>query len=158
MSSIGEAVRIRRAQLEFTQEDLADKMAELGDANIRQSDISRIENGQVQLPRFERLHYLAVALDMSVADLLVEAGLATDEMLDPDVLADEHDAPAGWPVTEADRDLQRSDTLDRAFSQGVGNQEQFERNWARFERLREMYELARERFDHPDGGCAPEAN
>jgi transcriptional regulator with XRE-family HTH domain len=74
MEALGSAIRARRAKLGLTQEELADRMAALGDENIRQSDISRIESGQVQLPRYERLVCLAQALEMTLAELFTLAG------------------------------------------------------------------------------------
>lgn len=79
MKALGTAIRDQRIRLGLTQEGLADRMAGLGDENIRQSDISRIENGLVQLPRFERLTYLTEALELSLGELLVNAGWAQKE-------------------------------------------------------------------------------
>jgi transcriptional regulator with XRE-family HTH domain len=74
MEALGSAIRDRRAELGLTQEELANRMAALGDENIRQSDISRIEAGHVQLPRYERLVALAQALELTLVELFTLAG------------------------------------------------------------------------------------
>lgn len=74
MEKLGATIRDRRTALGLTQEELADRMAALGDDNIRQSDISRIESGQVQLPRYERLVCLAQALELTLVELFTQAG------------------------------------------------------------------------------------
>lgn len=68
--SMGDLIRQKRQELGWTQEELADRVSVLGD-EITQSDISRIERGDVRLPRIERLTAIARALDLNLVDLLM---------------------------------------------------------------------------------------
>jgi transcriptional regulator with XRE-family HTH domain len=70
---IGEVIRARRRELGLTQEDLAQRVCNLGD-ELRQSDVSRMEHGKVTLPRYQRMACLAAALELSLGDLLSRAG------------------------------------------------------------------------------------
>lgn len=82
--TLGATIRQRRRDLGLSQEQLADRVAELGDAAFRQADVSRIEQGRVGLPRRERLGALARALGMPVGELLARSGWAgADGLLDP---------------------------------------------------------------------------
>jgi transcriptional regulator with XRE-family HTH domain len=72
--TLGEAIRIRRQELGLSQEDLARRIADHGDAAFRQSDVSRLERGKVTLPRRERLEHIAAVLGLSLGDLLARSG------------------------------------------------------------------------------------
>jgi transcriptional regulator with XRE-family HTH domain len=73
--SLGSVIRQRRAELGWSQEELAARVSELG-GELRQSDISRLELGKVGLPRRERLTHLAEALGLPVGELLLRSGWA----------------------------------------------------------------------------------
>jgi transcriptional regulator with XRE-family HTH domain len=70
--TLGEAIRLRRAELGLTQEELAERIGE----EVRQSDISRLERGKIGLPRAERLARIAEALDLPMGELLARSGWA----------------------------------------------------------------------------------
>ena len=72
--TLGEAIRIRRRELGLSQEDLARRIADHGDAAFRQSDVSRLERGKVTLPRRERLEHIAAVLGLSLGELLARSG------------------------------------------------------------------------------------
>lgn len=59
--SLGRAIRERREEIGLTQEELANRVVSCGDETFRQSDVSRLESGRVQLPRLQRLEALARA-------------------------------------------------------------------------------------------------
>lgn len=63
-TQLGRVIRQRRLERNMTQEDLA---TEIG---VRQSDISALERGHVQLPRRARLQALAAALGITLGELL----------------------------------------------------------------------------------------
>jgi len=73
--SLGEAIRLRRLELGMSQEELAERIG----ADVRQSDVSRLERGKILFPRLERLNQIAAALGISIGALLTEAGWFTDE-------------------------------------------------------------------------------
>ena len=79
--TLGAAVRARRLELGWSQEDLAERMAALGDW-VGQPGISRIERGTVGYPRVRRLEALAEALALPVGELLARSGW-TDPDRDP---------------------------------------------------------------------------
>jgi transcriptional regulator with XRE-family HTH domain len=70
MASLASLVSERRRALGLTQEELARRIG----GGIRQSDVSRIERGRVELPRRERLERLARALELPVGELLIRSG------------------------------------------------------------------------------------
>jgi transcriptional regulator with XRE-family HTH domain len=72
--SLGSAIRERRRELGWTQEDLATRMVEHGDTAFRQSDVSRLELGKVELPHRGRLCHLAAVLELSLGQLLTRSG------------------------------------------------------------------------------------
>lgn len=72
--TLGAAIRARRQELGWSQEELAERVAEHGDQTFRQSDVSRLERGKVGLPRRERLEHLAATLDLPLGDLLARSG------------------------------------------------------------------------------------
>jgi transcriptional regulator with XRE-family HTH domain len=78
---LGAVIRQRRLDLGWSQEELAARVSELGSV-LRQSDISRLELGKVDLPRRERLVHLAVVLELSVGELLLRSGWAGAEWRD----------------------------------------------------------------------------
>jgi transcriptional regulator with XRE-family HTH domain len=71
--SLGAVIRQRRLELGWTQEELAERISTDGEY-VRQSEISRIENGRVELPRHERLLRLAEVLDLPAGELLARSG------------------------------------------------------------------------------------
>lgn len=72
--AFGVVIQARRRERGWSQERLAREVAAQGDRTIRQSDISRMERNQVQLPRTARLQHLAAALDLTTLQLLALAG------------------------------------------------------------------------------------
>ena len=72
--TLGDAIRTRRRELGWSQEDLAKRIADHGDEGFRQSDVSRLERGKVTLPRRERLEHIAAVLGLSLGDLLARSG------------------------------------------------------------------------------------
>jgi transcriptional regulator with XRE-family HTH domain len=69
-TTLGDFIRERRQDLGLTQEQLAGRIG----TNVRQADVSRLERNRVALPRRTRLEDIARALDVSLADLLVQSG------------------------------------------------------------------------------------
>jgi len=94
--ALGQFIRANRLAMGMTQEELAHRVGD----NVRQSDISRLENDGVDFPRRERLDAIAVALGVKLGDLLISTGwleiehaaaieqIKDDEQSDPDVLDD----------------------------------------------------------------------
>jgi transcriptional regulator with XRE-family HTH domain len=76
MSTLGDFIRERRQDLGLTQEQLAERIG----SNVRQADVSRLERNRVALPRRARLEDIARALDVSLADLLVQSGWGAAEV------------------------------------------------------------------------------
>jgi transcriptional regulator with XRE-family HTH domain len=74
-STLGVVIRRRRQELGWTQEELAERIS-TNDEYVRQSEISRIENGKIDLPRRERLIRLAEVLSLSLGELLARSGWA----------------------------------------------------------------------------------
>jgi transcriptional regulator with XRE-family HTH domain len=72
--TLGDAIRSRRHELGWSQEELAKSIAVHGDEAFRQSDVSRLERGKVTLPRRERLEHIAAVLGLSLGDLLARSG------------------------------------------------------------------------------------
>ncbi|MEZ4520290.1 MAG: helix-turn-helix domain-containing protein [Thermomicrobiales bacterium] len=179
--SLGRAIRDRRAELGLTQEALADRMAELGDDAMRQSDVSRLEIGQIQMPRLPRLEILARALELDIGMLLVSAGwLDEDNMPAGDDRDDAvpKDATAGRSAAtpaESDNVLEaeiespgqvygvRERTIQHAYghlADALGNSEMratdFNQLRIEFQRLVEEFERAKEEFEqeHDSGGSS----
>jgi transcriptional regulator with XRE-family HTH domain len=71
--ALGTFIRHRRQHLGLTQQQLSVRVG-LG---TEQAYISRLEQGQVTLPRWARLRALAAALEVSPGDLLLRTGLLT---------------------------------------------------------------------------------
>ncbi len=96
--SLGEAIRLRRLELGMSQEELAERIG----ADVRQSDVSRLERGKILFPRLERLNQIAAALGLSIGALLIEAGWFTDDESAQVAAAErpEHHSPV--PILVAD--------------------------------------------------------
>jgi transcriptional regulator with XRE-family HTH domain len=72
--TLGEAIRARRRELGWSQEELAHRMIDHGDVTFRQSDVSRLERGKVDLPHRDRLEHMATVLGLSLGELLARSG------------------------------------------------------------------------------------
>src|SRR5690348_14396981 len=78
MPTLGRFIRRRRIELGMTQEQMAFLIGE----TVRQSEVSRLENDRITLPRRERLERIAEVLGVPVGELLVRSGWAgADEAL-----------------------------------------------------------------------------
>jgi len=77
-SALGVVIRRRRRELGWTQEELAERIS-TDDEYVRQSEISRIESGKIDLPRRDRLIRLAEVLDLPLGELLARSGWAGAE-------------------------------------------------------------------------------
>ncbi len=75
--NLGRVVRRRRLELGFSQIELAERMA----CNVQQSDVSRIERGQIPWSRPDLLNALASALIVDPVELITQAGWMTPEEL-----------------------------------------------------------------------------
>src|SRR5688572_24178143 len=73
--TLGGAIRRRRAELGWTQEQLAARISAEGEY-VRQSEVSRLERDRVGLPRRARLERIAAALGLSLGELLARSGWA----------------------------------------------------------------------------------
>jgi transcriptional regulator with XRE-family HTH domain len=92
-ASLGVTIRSRRLELGLTQEQLAERISTEAEY-VRQSEISRIENGAVGLPRRARLERIAQALDLSLGELLARSGWSdADQHLTPRPLEHRHVLP-----------------------------------------------------------------
>ena len=69
-TDLGNYVRERRQDLELSQEQLAERVG----GAYSQSDISRLERGQIELPRLGTISRLAAALEVPVGNLLIASG------------------------------------------------------------------------------------
>ena len=76
---IGTYIRERRQDLGFSQEHLADRVG----GGYGQSDVSRLERGQIELPRLGTVLRLASALEVPVGDLLIASGWFTEGHFTP---------------------------------------------------------------------------
>ena len=74
MSHLGAFIRERRGELDLTQEDLVERIG----PTVRQAEISRLERGNVVLPRRGRLERIAAALDVSLGTLLLYSEWLTE--------------------------------------------------------------------------------
>jgi transcriptional regulator with XRE-family HTH domain len=74
--SLGAAIKARRQELGWTQEELAERVIAQGTDAFRQSDVSRLERGKVGLPHRDRLSHIAAALGLSPGELLARSGWA----------------------------------------------------------------------------------
>ncbi len=73
--TLGKAIRERRIELGWSQEELAARASARG-REVRQSDVSRLERDKVGLPRRERLEQIAAVLGLPLGELLVRSGWA----------------------------------------------------------------------------------
>jgi transcriptional regulator with XRE-family HTH domain len=81
MPTLGKFIQRRRIELGYTQEQLAEKIG----PTCRQAEVSRLENDGVALPRRQRLEQIAIALDVSIGELLARSGWAgAEDMFDLD--------------------------------------------------------------------------
>ena len=71
--TLGATIRDRRRELGWSQEELAERVRETG-GRMRQSDVSRLEQGRVVLPHADRLGGIAAALGLPVGELLARSG------------------------------------------------------------------------------------
>ena len=78
MNALGNYIRERRMELGLTQEQLAERIG----PTTRQAEISRLERGQVIMPRRQKMERIAAALDVSLGTLLQCSGWLTDEERD----------------------------------------------------------------------------
>jgi transcriptional regulator with XRE-family HTH domain len=67
---LGEQVRLARQSKGWKQSDLADRLAELGYRNWRQSKIAKLENGEVKRPTIDDVFGLALALGVKPVHLM----------------------------------------------------------------------------------------
>ena len=74
--SLGAAIRARREELGWTQDELAERVIAQGDDAFRQSDVSRLERGKVGLPHRDRLSHIAAVLGLSPGKPLARSGWA----------------------------------------------------------------------------------
>jgi transcriptional regulator with XRE-family HTH domain len=72
--TLGDAIKARRQELGWTQVELADRVAGSGDPAFRQSDVSRLERGNVTLPHRSRLECIATVLGLPLGELLERSG------------------------------------------------------------------------------------
>jgi transcriptional regulator with XRE-family HTH domain len=72
--TLGDAIKARRLELGWTQVELADRVAARGDSTFRQSDVSRLERGNVTLPHRARLERVAMVLGLPLGELLERSG------------------------------------------------------------------------------------
>ena len=91
-STLGVVIRRRRLELGWTQEELAERISADGEY-VRQSEISRIENGKIDLPRRERLARIATVLDLPLGELLSRSGWADANQHFDERVVDERAAP-----------------------------------------------------------------
>lgn len=75
--TLAELVRTRRLARGWSQEELAAALTARG-VRTKQSDISRLERGNVGQPRAARLLALAAVLDLTVGDLLAVSAWGRD--------------------------------------------------------------------------------
>jgi transcriptional regulator with XRE-family HTH domain len=71
----GDHLRKLRMDLGLTQEELAERIG----GTCSQAEISRLERGQVSMPRRARLDDLAAALEVSLGELLIHSGWLTTQ-------------------------------------------------------------------------------
>ena len=78
MTHLGAFIRERRIELGLSQEDLAERIG----PTVRRAEISRLERGNVVLPRRGRLERIAAALDVSLGTLLLYSEWLTEDERD----------------------------------------------------------------------------
>jgi transcriptional regulator with XRE-family HTH domain len=106
--SLGSTIRARRGELGLTQEELAERISADGEY-LRQSDVSRLERGAVELPRRARLERIAAALGLSTGELLARSGWAkADAYFDMADVEPSARAMTGLPDLDALRGRRRT--------------------------------------------------
>jgi transcriptional regulator with XRE-family HTH domain len=80
--SLGDTIKARRKEFGWSQAEFAERVATHGDWTFGQSDVSRLERGNVSLPRRERLVHIAAVLGYPLGELLVRSGwVGADEVV-----------------------------------------------------------------------------
>lgn len=139
--TLGDVIRNRRMELGWTQEELADHVADLGDP-IRQSDISRLERNETALPRRARLECIAEALDLPLGELLERSGwsgaLVVFEEQEHEITSTARGEVSGvdwsvapYPVSRLDRHDETADgyrRLQQALGQAYEHQRRLRHN------------------------------
>lgn len=74
-AKLGQIVRSQRVELGLSQEELAER---IGDG-ITQTQVSKLERGDVTLPRRARMELIAAALKLPLGELLARSGWAAAE-------------------------------------------------------------------------------
>ncbi len=97
--TLGTAIQARRRELGMTQQDLAARVNHFG-GDMRQSDVSRLERGQVTLPRNDRLQQIALALGIPSGELLAMGGWSGAESSFTTIVGES----AGEPVCSVQAD------------------------------------------------------
>ena len=155
--TLGEAIKARRLELGWSQEELAQRMIDHGDVTFRQSDVSRLERGKVVLPHRERLEHLAAVLGLSLGEILARSGWSgwcdrSNEAIVPADAAVSGDAPVamletgdpgGWRGWEepALRNARLREALVRS-----------RRTIARSEHVLKQAKVLQTNFEQPDPG------
>jgi transcriptional regulator with XRE-family HTH domain len=97
--TLGDAIKTRRRELGWSQEELAQRMIDHGDVTFRQSDVSRLERGKVVLPHRERLEHMAAVLGLSLGELLARSGWSGwRDWSNEAIVSADADEPGGAPV------------------------------------------------------------
>jgi transcriptional regulator with XRE-family HTH domain len=98
--TLGATIRDRRRELGWSQEELAERVRETG-GRMRQSDVSRLEQGRVVLPHADRLGGIAAALGLPVGELLAHSGWTGAEVAFTSAAAPETVAAVALPEHDA---------------------------------------------------------
>jgi transcriptional regulator with XRE-family HTH domain len=77
-NAMARLIRERRQDLGLTQEQLANRIG----GGARQSEVSRLEQGRVALPRRLRMERIAAALEVPLGELLLSSGWVGAEVID----------------------------------------------------------------------------
>jgi len=110
MPTLGKFIQRRRVELGFTQEQLAEMIG----PGVRQSEISRLEHDRISLPRRQRLEQIAVALDVSLGELLARSGWADADRLFDESASTPPAEPDTTLILDGSETLALSDALVRA--------------------------------------------
>ena len=102
-NALGTFIRERRFDLGLTQEQLAERVG----PTVRQAEISRLERGQVVMPRRQKMEHIAAALDVTLGDLLHSSGWLTDNEAD-----DLDDTSMSSPLEETSNAAMREELAD----------------------------------------------
>jgi len=109
-TAIGNYIRERRQDLGLSQEQLAERVG----GSYCQSDVSRIERGLIELPRFSTLVRLAASLEVPVGNLLVASGWFDDDHLvaRPQYVGQERPDTLEMVFAEIEAELQTIENLE----------------------------------------------